>query len=338
MELLDKQMINGLQGGFPLVPEPFTQVGAQWGLSAEAVIARLQALLAQRVISRFGPLYHAERLGGAAWLAALAVPEAVLVRVIAQVNAQPEVAHHYQRSHVLNLWFVVAAETEAGVRAALDRLEQITGYPVYRFPKEREYGVELKLYVREDSGPVQPAPPPEGLRPLPPLLPDVTPLTSLEYRVMRATQAGLPLVPRPYHALAETLHLPPDTVIAALNQMLQRGVIRRVGLAPHPVALGYLANAMSVWDVADAVVDAHGAALARLPWVSHCYRRPRQLPDWPYNLFLMLHAATTAEVAVYAQQVQALLGADCRQHDLLYSTRMLKKTGLRSPQEAPCSA
>ncbi len=341
MDILDKRIINQLQGGFPLVTEPFAAVGLTLGLSAANLLQRLQALLAQGVISRFGPFYHADRLGGAAWLAAMAVPESELTSVIAQINAEPAVAHHYQREHTLNLWFVVAAETLADVTTAITRLEQVTGYPVYRLPKEREYGVELKLYVCETAGPPQPAPAPTVLRPPWPVLPPAQALSAVAQQVMRATLTGLPLCAQPYRAVATSLNLSESEVIATLAKLLAQGVIRRIGLAPNPVALGYRANAMAVWDVADTTVDAHGSALARLPWVSHCYRRPRCLPHWPYNLFVMLHAATRAEVTHQATQLRQQLGQDCAQATLLYSTRMLKKTGLRSPprsEVAPCSA
>jgi DNA-binding Lrp family transcriptional regulator len=344
MDTFDARIINQLQGDFPLAAHPFQKAAERIGLSEGGLITRIEALLQQGILTRFGPLYHAERLGGAAYLAAVAVPEAELARVTALINAQIEVAHNYQRTHTLNLWFVVAAETVAAVTAALDRIEQLIGLPVYRFPKEREYFVELKLQVAEDAAPLRPAPitTPVTRRVVPPAPVSVAPLNTEEQRVMRASQAGLPLTSQPYHALAEALGMSAAEVITAFSQMLARGAIRRIGVVPNHYALGYRANGMSVWDVADTVVDTHGAALAQLPWVSHCYRRPRALPLWPYNLFVMLHGANQAEVALLAEQLGALLAPDCRGSEILYSTQILKKTGLRSraaPQESsPCSA
>jgi DNA-binding Lrp family transcriptional regulator len=114
-----------------------------------------------------------------------------------------------------------------------------------------------------------------------------------------------------------------------LAAMLASGVVRRIGAVPHHVRLGFTANGMSVWDVDDARVDALGGAIAALPGVSHCYRRPRHLPDWPYNLFVMLHGRERAEVEQQAARVAELLGDACRGHEILYSTAVLKKTGLR---------
>lgn len=154
-------------------------------------------------------------------------------------------------------------------------------------------------------------------------------IDAVDRKIIRATQAGLPLVPRPYHAVAEQLGLPAEEVMARLVRMQQAGIIRRIGLVPNHYALGYHANGMSVWDVADDQVDALGERVGRLPFVSHCYRRPRHLPLWPYNLFAMVHAHTREEVAAQVAVIAALLGEACRAHDVLYSSRILKKTGLR---------
>ena len=147
--------------------------------------------------------------------------------------------------------------------------------------------------------------------------------------LIAATQAGLPLVPRPYHAIAEKLGIAPEDVMVRLQRMLDEGAIRRIGLVPNHYALGYVANGMSVWDVADDVVDELGERIGRLDFVSHCYRRPRRPPRWPYNLFAMLHGKSREEVTAYAEEIRALLGAACRGSDILYSRGILKKTGLR---------
>jgi siroheme decarboxylase len=154
-------------------------------------------------------------------------------------------------------------------------------------------------------------------------------MDSVDFALVAACQAGLPLTPRPYHAMAEQLGLGADEVMARMQAMMQAGVIRRIGVVPNHYALGYTANGMTVWDVADEQVDALGEAVGRLPFVSHCYRRPRHLPLWPYNLFAMVHAKTRDQAQAYADQIGDLLGAACRQADILYSSRVLKKTGLR---------
>lgn len=154
-------------------------------------------------------------------------------------------------------------------------------------------------------------------------------LDPVDRRIVQATQAGLPLVPAPYAAVAEAARLTEAEVIARLSALQDRGIIRRIAVAPNHYALGMTANGMSVWDVADDRIGALGPQVGALDFVTHCYQRPRALPDWPYNLFAMLHGASRDEVEAKRARVAALLGDACRGSDILYSTRILKKTGLR---------
>ena len=147
--------------------------------------------------------------------------------------------------------------------------------------------------------------------------------------IVRAAQAGLPRVPRPYHAIAETIGVAPEVVIGRMRAMLASGAIRRIGVVPNHYRLGWTANGMSVWDVDDGRVDELGARIGALPGVSHAYRRPRRLPAWRYNLFAMVHGRDRAECEAQVREIAALLGDAARAHDVLYSTRVLKKTGLR---------
>jgi siroheme decarboxylase len=141
----DRALINALQGGFPLCEEPYRAVGEKLGLTEAEVLARLRSLLDNKVLTRFGPMYQIEKIGGAFVLAALKVPESDFERVADAVNALPEVAHNYRREHALNMWFVLATETPAGIDAAIRKIESATGLPVFAFPKEHEYFVEMKL-------------------------------------------------------------------------------------------------------------------------------------------------------------------------------------------------
>ncbi len=154
-------------------------------------------------------------------------------------------------------------------------------------------------------------------------------LDDLDRRIVAATQAGLPLVSRPYHAVAEKVGATPVDVMARLRRMLDAGIVRRIGAVPNHYALGVTANGMSVWDVADEKVADLGPRIGALDFVSHCYRRPRHPPQWPYNLFAMVHGRTRDEVLEKVATIATLLGPDDRAHEVLFSTRILKKTGLR---------
>jgi len=157
------------------------------------------------------------------------------------------------------------------------------------------------------------------------------PLSAAEFdrALVRALQSGLPRVPRPYDAVAAAIGVAPEVVLARVDAMLTSGAIRRIGAVPNHYRLGWTANGMSVWDVDDDAVDELGARVGRLDCVSHCYRRPRRLPVWRYNLFAMLHGKSRAEVGAKVAEIAALLGPAARAHDVLYSTAILKKTGLR---------
>lgn len=154
-------------------------------------------------------------------------------------------------------------------------------------------------------------------------------LDDLDRALIVATQAGLPLVPDPWGAVGKPLGLDGNEVRARMQRMQDSGVIRRVAAVPNHYRLGYVANGMTVWDVDDAHIQRLGREVAAITGVSHCYRRPRHLPEWPYNLFVMLHGRSQAEVESQAEALRELLGDACRDHRILYSSRILKKTGLR---------
>lgn len=147
MNAAEKAIINGLQGGFPICERPYQEAAERLGLSEEALIEGLGALLETGILSRFGPMYHAERLGGALSLCAMQVPGEDFERVAAQVNAFPEVAHNYARDHAFNLWFVLATEQPEQKDEILAAIARVTGWPVHDLPKITEYFVGLRLEV-----------------------------------------------------------------------------------------------------------------------------------------------------------------------------------------------
>ena len=151
----------------------------------------------------------------------------------------------------------------------------------------------------------------------------------IDRAIIRATQAGLPLVPFPYHQVAAEVGTSPEAVIRRMRRMLEAGIIRRIGAVPNHYALGLVANAMTVWDVDDEAIGELGQRVGALEFVSHCYHRPRRLPEWPYNLFAMVHGRHRAEIDDKARSIASLLGNACRRSDILLSKRILKKTGLR---------
>ena len=161
---------------------------------------------------------------------------------------------------------------------------------------------------------------------------DTSRLDEIDREIITATQGGLPLVSRPYDHIGEKLGLTAKEVRFRIDTMIANGIIRRIGIVPNHYKLGYVANGMSVWDVDDDLVDEMGELVGALHYVSHCYRRPRHLPQWPYNLFAMVHGKSRDEVATKVAAIDAILSGVCRGHEIIYSTRILKKTGIRLAQ------
>ena len=154
-------------------------------------------------------------------------------------------------------------------------------------------------------------------------------LDDIDRKIVQLTQSGLPLVSRPYDEIANKIGISAEEVIKRMRNMQQYGIIRRIAAVPNHYALGYKANGMTVWDVPDDRIDELGKQVGALEFVSHCYHRPRYLPGWRYNLFAMVHAHTREEALGLVSRIADLLGEDCRGHDVLFSTRILKKTGMR---------
>lgn len=322
MDELARQFLNRYQGDFPVEEQPFARVAGEFDVDTGSIIDLVKSLLDEGVLSRFGPLYDASSMGGGLTLAAMTVPEERYDEVAELVNAMPEVAHNYEREHSLNMWFVLATETPQAIRQTIDRIEQAVNLPVYNFPKLQTFylGLWLKL---DESGAVSTEPVPGPLKQAGMMIDD------LDRCIVHATQAGLPLRAAPYSEIAGSCGCDTETVLQRVRRMLDSGVIRRIGAIPNHYRLGLRANGMSVWNVVDERLLELGARVGRLDFVSHCYERPRHPPIWPYNLFAMVHGNDRDAVRAKVAQIAELLGSDCRGHEVLFSKRILKKTGLR---------
>jgi len=341
LEREDRAILNAFQGGFPVVEHPFEPAAEalrQEGidLDAEALLDRIRRLDEEGVLTRFGALINAEEIGGAATLVAMHAPEDRFDEVAEQVNAFDEVAHNYEREHPhLNMWFVVSVPDPDRVEEALAEIEAETGQETYNLPKQQEFRVEAKFLL---DGPI-----PDGDVDLSNLGPDVTPtdrteLTPAELDLVLEIQGGLPLSPTPYRDVADAIGQDTAWVTETVKRFNEEGKVRRVGVIPNHYALGYTENGMTVWDVPDGKLDEVGPAIASLEFVTHCYERPRHEGVWPYNFFAMTHGRSEAESQDRIQQVRDRMaeywdvGED--DWDSLFSTQILKKTGIRLDERA----
>jgi siroheme decarboxylase len=351
---LDRAVVNAFQGGFPVTERPFapaaealTERGVE--VSEGELTARVHALCEAGTLSRFGPLINAERIGGAATLVAMHAPPERFEEVTDLVNAHREVAHNYEREHPhLNVWFVVSVADPGRVEAVLAEIEAETGQPTYDLPKEREFRVEAKFYV---DGPV-----PEGDVDLSDLGPAVEPsdrktLTPAERDLVLAVQDGFPVTETPYADVAAEIGAETEWVLETIKRFVSEGKIRRIGVIPNHYALGYTENGMTVWNVPDELVGDVGPSVASLPFVTHCYERPRHEGVWPYNVFAMTHGRSEAESEERIREVRDRMAEffdvdeepssgvpapeiDVGGWDTLFSTRILKKTGIRMDERA----
>ncbi len=320
---LERAFINRFQGGFPLTAEPYAELAQHLGTRQARLIDTIDGLLQRGLLSRFGPLFDAERLGGEVTLAALEVPPQRYPQVTAEVNALPAVAHNYRREHRLNMWFVIASEQPGGIAAAIAEIQQRTALPVYNFPRRQAFYLGLWLQL-DANGHIDTRPAAQS---------EVTPenwrADALDRQLLRATQAGLPLCTDPWSVIARQVGSDAQQVLARLGAMLAAGVIRRIGAVPNHYRLGLRGNGMSVWDVPDDMAATLGQEIGALDCVSHCYLRPRHAGVWPYNLFAMLHGSDREVVNAKAEQIQQRLGRFCHGHEILFSSAVLKKTGLQ---------
>lgn len=326
--LLEREFINQFQGNFPLQSRPFLIISKRLDCTENKLIDITERLIAKKIITRFGPLYDAVKLGGGLTLAALCVPEHRYREVTEIVNACPEVAHNYRREHKLNMWFVLATEKPEQINTMLHSIEYMTRLPVFDFPKQHEFYVGLWLHLYKD-GQVITVPVPEIVTKTSAIADTDYCIDETDKKIIQQTQAGLDIVERPYLNIASTLGLEEIDVLQRLQRMLEHGVIRRIGIVPNHYKLGLIANGMSVWKLNKEHLFKMGGRIGQLDFVSHCYQRPAHLPLWPYNFFAMVHAHTRQDVDIKIKQIENMLGTNCYAHDVLFSTEILKKTGLR---------
>lgn len=304
------------QRGLPLVSQPFRQIGEHHDLTEREVIDGLARLKALGILGRVGAVAR-PHAAGASTLAALSCPPDEIDRVAAIVSAEPGVNHNYQRQHAVNLWFVAAAANEAELARTLQRIAAATGYEVLDLRLQRAFHIDLGF--RLSRGAAKPHFVEKAQRLA----------TKSERQLLAAMEDGLPLEPQPFAAIAARLGWSETSVIDMLDGLQQQGIITRLGCVLNHRALGFTCNAMAVWDVADNGVDAAGQALARLPGITLCYRRNRQAPQWPYNLFAMIHGSDETDVRRQIAESAAMSGlADCASA-VLFSRRCFTQRGAR---------
>jgi siroheme decarboxylase len=311
---LEFALLNDFQRDFPLVTEPFAALADKIGCTQDEVLAALERLQRRGAISRVGAVFAPWRIG-VSTLAAIAVPPESLEEVAARVSARSEVNHNYQRDHHYNLWFVATAADESAMATVLDGIAVDAGQRVLSLPLVEQYHIDLGFDLCN------------GIKDRPATGSfERRQLSVPEQKLAAALQPGLPLAARPFAAIAGQAGMSEAEVLATITEWQESGVVKRLGVVVRHHELGYTANAMVVFDVPDAAVSAVGARLAHEQGVTLCYRRQRHLPEWPYNLYCMVHGRSREEVLPVIERLCRVAGHPC---EFLFSTRRFKQRGAR---------
>ena len=316
---LEFNLLNDYQRNFPLVARPFAELACRLGVDESTVLAVLKSLQQRGLVSRIGAVFRPNVVGVSA-LAALAVPLERLENVAARVSGFHEVNHNYQREHDFNLWFVATTSSAEELAALFQAIEAACDCgPVLVLPLLEQFHIDLGFslapaaphYFQSHSAASQDV--------------AVVELTATERALMAVLQAGLPLVSQPFAALGWA----EGDALDLLTRWTATGVIKRFGVVVRHHELGFTANAMVVWNVPDAQVSRVGACVAASNRVSLCYRRPRVLPHWPYNLFCMIHGKDRSDVEARIAALSQACGLGDYPHEVLFSCRRFKQCGAR---------
>lgn len=322
---LSANLLNDYQHAFPLVSAPFGNLARDLNSDANTVLDEFRAFKKNGVISRIGPVFRPNTVG-VSTLAAISAPPEKTEQLAEVINRFSQVNHNYEREHEINLWFVLTAADQAELDTTIAQIEKQTGCSVLILPLLKEYHIDLGFNLQhlDQSQRFRSQALLSKLERENPISPEE--LDSAR-ELIAIIQEGLPLVERPYQALAEKLGQSEAQVLAQLKSLIRSGAIKRFGVIVRHREVGYHANAMVVWDVPDKQIDALGESLGGENCVTLCYQRPRVLPRWPYNLFCMIHGQQREDVLACIERIRNKFALNDTPHEILFSTRRFKQRG-----------
>jgi DNA-binding Lrp family transcriptional regulator len=319
----DKRLLNLMQGSFPIAPRPYQHVAAQTEMTEEQAIARIQELIDHRIIRQVTPIFDTRALGYSSMLVAAKVDPDNPWRAAKIINEHPGVSHNYLRNHEFNIWFTIATEPDSPL--GLDRTLQVLGdiagaESIRQLPTLKLFKIRMDLEMEGGTDAlakaVEVAPPAEIERQL---------YDERDIAVIKALQGDMPIVSEPYAPAAEQLGMAQDELLAHLEQMQERRLLRRVAAILFHRRAGFSANGMGVWKVPDDRIMELGPQMAAYRGISHCYQRPTY-KDWPYSVFTMAHGRSKDECDAILDSIADFTGIDERA--TLYSSTEFKKIRL----------
>ena len=320
---LDKRLLNLMQGQFPIAARPYQHVAAEAGITEEETMAAVSRLLDERIIRQVTPIFDTRALGYSSMLVAAKVDAENPWRAANIINAHPGVSHNYLRNHEFNIWFTIATEPDSplGLDRTLEVLGEIAGAESIRqLPTLKLFKIRMDLEMEGGTDAlaqtVEVAPPAEIER---------QPYDERDIAVIKALQGDMPIVSEPYAPAAAQLGMAQEDLLAHLEQMQERRLLRRVAAILFHRRAGFSANGMGVWKVPDDRVMELGPRMAAFRGISHCYQRPTY-KDWPYSIFTMAHGRSKDECDAILDSIADLTGVDGRA--TLYSSTEFKKIRL----------
>lgn len=347
LDSVDKAILNMVQRRFPVVSRPYSALGASVGIAEIEAYQRLQDLRTQGYIRRLGAILDSHRLGYYSTLCAAKVPEEkipVLTRILAEITG---VTHNYLRAHLYNMWFTLIASSLAKAEEILKSVKEESGVQdIYSLPALRLFKINVDFNFKKagpnslnssdtnsDANQLSSTNYGNGIsieggchdNPGT-FLKQPYPVTEEDITLIRLLQEDLPQDPAPFQTLAAKLGQEEKTVLEHTCKLIQTGVIRRFGAVLRHQKAGFVSNAMGVWQVELERVEQVGTIMSGFPEVSHCYERP-SLPDWPYNVFTMIHGQSEEECRQVIAKIAQATGVT--QYDALYSLKELKKSSMR---------
>jgi DNA-binding Lrp family transcriptional regulator len=320
---LDRRLLNLMQGSFSLAARPYAAVACAAEIGEDEALARVSRLVEERIIREVTPIYDTRALGYSSMLVAAKVDAEYPHRAAEIINSHPGVSHNYLRDHDFNLWFTLAVEPDSalGLQGTLDVLQRLTGAESIRqLPTLKLFKIRMDLEMEKGTDALATA-----VEALEPAETERQPYDDVDIEVIRATQGKQPVVAEPYAEPAERLGMPVAALLAHMEGMIDRRLLRRVAAILYHRRAGFSANGMGVWKVPEDQIPELGPRMAAVRGVSHCYQRPTY-PDWPYSVFTMAHGRSKEECDAILDSIAEMPGVEGRA--TLYSSTEFKKVRL----------
>jgi len=317
--MMREELLYKMQNSFPLTERPFAVLAQELGSSEEEVLRSVRELKEEGIIRQTSAIFDTKRLGYHSSLVAFKVPEDRIESAAEIINAHPGVSHNYLRNHDFNIWFTLAVppDSKLGLQGTINRLREMTGAEEgIALPTLKMFKISVKLDTTGKQSKKEKVHKKEH-KPIK--------MKARHYAVIRELQKDIPIVSEPFKEAAERLNMSYDELFSMARELREAGVMRRFATILNHRKAGFTANAMSVWNVPEERAEELGRQIAEFRAVSHCYLRPKY-PNWPYNLFAMVHATSQEACDEVIDEIAKETGLT--EYGKLYSTREFKKKRL----------